>query len=56
MESGHTHAGQIWPFSMFHHAVVRMGSRYFHGLYESLQHENQFVYVSPGMLPSNCFI
>jgi predicted MPP superfamily phosphohydrolase len=45
---GHTHAGQVWPFSMLIHVIFKATISYFHGLYENIQHENQFVYVSPG--------
>lgn len=41
MLSGHTHNGQIFPFTL----IVRIAFRYLHGLYEE---NGKFLHVSPG--------
>ena len=54
LKLGHTHAGQVWPFSMLTHLIFKATISYFHGLYENIQHENQLVYVSPGLHILKC--
>jgi predicted MPP superfamily phosphohydrolase len=39
--SGHTHAGQFFPFSLF----IGLAHKYYNGLY---RHGNMWLYVNPG--------